>query len=138
MNLSELVKTAYEITASKGFHAVPSTFGDRISLCHTELSEAMEAFRTLDNNSYDAIREPIYKSSQSGQLTRAASEYKLNSEGTDSLVLNKPEGVWSELADTVIRIADMCGVYGIDLEAAVEEKLAYNRTRPHMHGNKKL
>ena len=50
----------------------------------------------------------------------------------------KPEGVASELADTVIRIADMCGALGIDLEAAIVAKVAYNAGRPYRHGGKRL
>ena len=46
----------------------------------------------------------------------------------------KPEGYAIELADAVIRIADLCGYMGIDLEAAIREKMAYNATRPHKHG----
>lgn len=34
-----------------------------------------------------------------------------------------------ELADTVIRILDYCGGFGYDLQGAVDEKLAYNRSR---------
>lgn len=35
-----------------------------------------------------------------------------------------------ELADTVIRIADLAGALGLDLGGAIAEKLAYNATRP--------
>lgn len=34
-----------------------------------------------------------------------------------------------ELADAVIRIADLAGLLGLDLGAAVVEKMRYNRTR---------
>ena len=34
-----------------------------------------------------------------------------------------------ELADAVIRILDMCGGLGLDLEGAIYEKLAYNAQR---------
>lgn len=34
-----------------------------------------------------------------------------------------------ELADAVIRIADLAGAYGFDLGAAIVEKVAYNRQR---------
>ena len=34
-----------------------------------------------------------------------------------------------ELADTVIRVFDLCGHLGLDLEGAIEEKLKYNQSR---------
>lgn len=48
----------------------------------------------------------------------------------------KPEGLPSELADVVIRLGDYAGAMGIDLEAAVVEKAAYNKRRPQRHGGK--
>jgi NTP pyrophosphatase (non-canonical NTP hydrolase) len=48
----------------------------------------------------------------------------------------KPVGVPSEIADAAIRILDACEAWGIDLQAAIEEKHAYNMTRPHRHGGK--
>lgn len=45
-------------------------------------------------------------------------------------------GVEVELADTVIRIMDYAGAKNINLGAAIEAKLAYNRTRPYKHGKK--
>lgn len=47
------------------------------------------------------------------------------------------EHVAEELADVVIRVFDYCGYSGIDLQAAIEKKMAYNKTRPHKHGGKK-
>lgn len=38
-------------------------------------------------------------------------------------------GIEVELADAVIRIADLCGGLGLDLAGAVMEKLEYNRKR---------
>lgn len=46
----------------------------------------------------------------------------------------KPEGIAAELADAVIRIADLCGYMGIDLENAIEIKMKYNEKRPYKHG----
>ena len=48
----------------------------------------------------------------------------------------KPEGLPTELADIVIRVADLSAALGIDLEAVIERKLAYNKTRSHRHGGK--
>lgn len=46
----------------------------------------------------------------------------------------KPEGLGPELADVIIRTLDLAGRRGLDIHAMVEEKLAFNRSRPHKHG----
>lgn|SRR3990167_7920614 len=46
----------------------------------------------------------------------------------------KPEGFPAELADAVIRIADLCGWMGIDLNDAIIRKMDYNKTRGYKHG----
>lgn len=43
----------------------------------------------------------------------------------------------AELADTVIRILDYAGAYDLPLAAVILEKMAYNKGRPFMHGDKK-
>jgi len=48
------------------------------------------------------------------------------------------ENLAEELADIVIRIADFCGWYDIDLEKAIAEKMEKNRNRPYKHGGKSL
>lgn len=50
----------------------------------------------------------------------------------------KPEGLPSELADIMIRVADYAEAAQIDLTKAIETKMAYNETRPHRHGGKSL
>jgi len=49
---------------------------------------------------------------------------------------SKPEGAPSELADVIIRVLDICGAYGIDIEAVVAEKMRYNAGRPFLHNKK--
>lgn len=58
---------------------------------------------------------------------------KMQNEITET---GKPEGFPVELADAVIRILDLCGHLGIDLEKEILRKMAYNKTRPYRHGNK--
>lgn len=113
MRIKHLVDLAFKAAKKKGFHDNDDkvTFGDRIALIHSELSEALEAFRITG-------------------LDGVACNYQRFDDG------KKPEGVPSELADVVIRVADLCGMYGIDLEAAITEKLAFNETRPYKHGKK--
>lgn len=43
-----------------------------------------------------------------------------------------------ELADAVIRICDMCGGLGLDLEGAINEKLAFNKVREDHQLNSRL
>lgn len=50
----------------------------------------------------------------------------------------KPEGMPSELADTVIRIMDFCFTEGIPLWEMIMEKLQFNSTRGHKHGGKTI
>jgi NTP pyrophosphatase (non-canonical NTP hydrolase) len=54
----------------------------------------------------------------------------------ESFVEGKPCGFASEMADILIRVGDLCGILGIDLQEAVETKMAYNATRPYRHGGK--
>jgi len=39
-----------------------------------------------------------------------------------------------ELADVAIRLADLCGGIGIDLESEIEQKMEKNRKREYKHG----
>jgi NTP pyrophosphatase (non-canonical NTP hydrolase) len=47
-------------------------------------------------------------------------------------------GVPSELADVIVRCLHFAGYHGIDIEAALIEKMIYNESRPYRHGGKKL
>lgn len=49
----------------------------------------------------------------------------------------KPLGFGIELADVVIRVADLCGHLGIDLDYCVRVKSEFNERRPYRHGGKK-
>jgi NTP pyrophosphatase (non-canonical NTP hydrolase) len=106
MKIQELVDAAYETADNKGWHDPPPTVAEFIALTHSELSEALEEAR--DSR---ALTE-VYRTAESP----------------------KPEGVPIELADAIIRICDFCGLHKIDLEAAIEAKMEYNRSRPRRHG----
>lgn len=41
-----------------------------------------------------------------------------------------------ELADVVIRLLDFAGGTGLDIEGALQAKMAYNEHRPYRHGGK--
>jgi hypothetical protein len=49
----------------------------------------------------------------------------------------KPIGIPSELADIIIRVLDISGAYGVDIEDAVRTKMEFNETREVRHGGKR-
>lgn len=49
----------------------------------------------------------------------------------------KPEGFSIELIDALIRLLDLMGALGIDVENIYETKTRYNITRPDRHGGKR-
>lgn len=70
------------------------------------------------------------------ELSEALEEYRRGTLGDYEGEGGKPEGFAIELADAVIRLFDLCGALGIDLEDAVSRKHEYNRTRQYRHGGK--
>ena len=56
------------------------------------------------------------------------------SEAHEALRKNDKENFKEELADIVIRVADMCGGLDIDLEYEIIKKMDTNSKRPYKHG----
>lgn len=109
------------------------TVGDDIALIHTEVSEALEAFRETGLESRYRFQRPgeegyAYAKPGDANFARWLTDYGLP----------KPEGFASELADTLVRLLDTAKRRGVNLGEAYIEKLAYNRTRGHRHGGKAL
>ncbi len=109
MGVNALSRMLADHQRRKGWKA--RSFGEEIALFHSELSEALEEHR--DGRRLDEVYFNPDKPT-------------------------KPEGIPIELADTVIRILAFCGAHDIDLEDAIDQKIAYNLTRPKRHGGKKL
>lgn len=111
--LGEMTIEVSEFCHDKGWSGPGSpakTFGDCMSLLHSEVSEAVEAFRDygLDNVSAIVLETtPCHNPECFGNKNDAHSHHL------------KPIGVPSEFADILIRLLDDCDRYGVDLEAAV-------------------
>lgn len=106
MTIAELMKEAHDTAVEKGWWDEERNFAEQIALQHSELSEVLEDWRNR----------------------RGLTETYFEGE--------KPCGIPVEYADLLIRVFDTCAHYGIDLDAALAAKMAYNRTRPIRHGGK--
>jgi NTP pyrophosphatase (non-canonical NTP hydrolase) len=150
MRINEMVRKAHDNSKAKGWwddffprfddagnriadatevdpeDLMPDTIAAKLCLVHSEVSEALEAVRDgelrLVFKTIDSDDERIF-------VNKTDEPYSPKS---------KPDGLPAELADVVIRIGDLCGALGIDLEEAVQAKMTYNATRPQRHGGKAL
>ena len=120
LTIEQITDRAHKTAREKGWWDHPQEIPALLALVHSEVSEALEDYRV------HGISPPI---DGMGDIARG-----VRFEGPD----RKPEGIGTELADVIIRICDLSEFYGIDLETAIREKLAYNETRPYKHGGKKL
>jgi NTP pyrophosphatase (non-canonical NTP hydrolase) len=70
------------------------------------------------------------------EVSEALEEYRDGRMLTDLEKDGKPFGFPSELADVVIRVMDLSGKLGINLESEIQRKHEYNKMRPYRHGGK--
>lgn len=112
MNIRELQIASHQLAIEKGWYDTERTIPELIALCHSELSEALEEYRITASN--ELLHVIHWR--------------------TDG----KPESFAIELADAIIRICDMAAYAQMDLQSAIETKMAYNRIRGYRHGNKRV
>jgi NTP pyrophosphatase (non-canonical NTP hydrolase) len=134
-----LIKEAHTNAKEHGWWDNPKSIGELLALIHSEVSEALEEHRNgyAPNETYYSGKYKMTIPTNLGIGQTKEYVYK-EFNNNEQYGFNKPEGIPSELADIVIRVADICGYYGIDLQAAIDEKMEYNKSRPHKHGGKKL
>lgn len=119
-----LMDEVEEMNIENGWYDSDRTFGDDIALLHSEVSEALEAFRDEGTVRYftDTNGDHVFVKGLQEPFPIGV----------------KPEGVGSEFADVLVRLLDTCKRYDVDLWAEFRAKVDYNKTRGHRHGGKAL
>lgn len=116
--LEQMMHEVTAVNVANGWHDETRRFAEDIALLHSEVSEMLEAYR--DHGIMDATEPGTHTDPFMNDIP------------------NKPEGVGSEAADILIRLLDTCDRSDIDLYVEYERKIAYNKTRGHRHGGKRL
>lgn len=147
MDIRGLQQQAHANAVAKGFHDVDIDAGtldaiDWLGVSLSVVTDAVERLRRHQSPSNaiswmrrhvmgtPAVCKPHDRRPSVRRLILVATEV------TEAIrAIGTPEYA-SELADIVIRVADTAAADGVDLQAAVEEKMQQNATRPRMHGGK--
>lgn len=128
MTIPELVERSHANAVNKGFYGDDGNgernFGELIALTHSELSEALEAHRT----GKDCVVDPKYYDNPDEWLDIEL--WKAN------FVRDIKDTTADEIADTFIRLGDLCGYLGLDIDSHIRAKMAYNATREKLHGKR--
>lgn len=121
MNIKETVDRVHELVREKGFWDNERNVGELLMLVVSELGEAMEAHRK------GRFCDPVelawfFSTNDAAHAIQEVFQEKIKDTFED------------EIADAIIRLLDLCGGLGIDIERHIEAKIRYNQTRERLHG----
>lgn len=151
MELKEIIERANELATEKGFwqdydktlkimkglpkHFTQETidriklafYNEKISLISSELGEATEAMRT---NKFCHLDEQGILDITN--LLNDESEYKYQG----AYLTHVKDTFQDEIADSFIRLCDLCYKMNIDIEEFIKLKMEYNKSRDSKHGKR--
>lgn len=130
LKLNELAAACHKSAQDKGWYDEPSprTPAEALLLITTEVAEIVEEIRKP--NPIGKMYFIAVPGLQAAIDEGCSTSVEIASRGI------KPEGESTEVADVLIRLLDYAVWRGIDIEVAVETKMAYNATRERRHGKK--
>lgn len=133
--INEFATEVHDNARAHGWWDKPISLPEAVALMHSELSEALQAYRNGDPvmwfecmESGDEHRpcDPEDEFDCLNYKTRYDCKYRSA----------KPEGVAVEFADCIIRILDYMAYLRVDVEDILTAKHEYNKTREYRHGGK--
>jgi NTP pyrophosphatase (non-canonical NTP hydrolase) len=127
MNINNLIELSHSTAKEKGFWDSERNIPELLMLVVSELSEGLEALRKGHMSNHDTVSS-LYNSYLEEPYPMDAETFKTEFQNH---VKNSFE---DEIADTVIRLFDLCGGLGIDLETHILLKINYNKLRGYKHG----
>lgn len=116
--LNELARQFHERAKAKGFWDEERETGTLLMLIVSELSEALEADRKNKHANMPFLNFDV----------DAGDSFE------DAFKKNIKDTFEDEIADVAIRLLDLVGKMGIDIEKHISLKMQYNATRPYKHG----
>lgn len=123
--LNDFCKEVFEANKLKGFDVSKENIGQTLMLVVSELAEALEADRKGRHTEERHIR--TFESDHNEKWARPAHD-------AFSFESNIKDRFEDEIADTFIRLMDLCGGLNIDIDKHIEYKLKYNSMRQYKHG----
>lgn len=140
MRINAACIAQHEAVVKKGFE--PQPVATNLMLIVSELSEALEADRHNRHADYDAFYNSIPKARNS-----IADDSVLFFVNDRIIPKDVAQGIYKrefethikdsfedEIADAFLRLMDLCGEHGIDIEKHIRAKFVYNALRPTKHG----
>jgi NTP pyrophosphatase (non-canonical NTP hydrolase) len=131
--MKKIISQAHEMAKSKGFWEGERNKPEMLMLVVSELAEALEALR----KDHYADQDVVESLSHDLELDRTDEEFLLKAiNWKTSFEQGVKSSFEDELADVAIRLFDLCGGLGVDLEKHIEMKMKYNSMRGYKHGKK--
>ena len=129
--MKKFIDKAHSTAKEKGFWDTERNVSEMLMLIVSELAEAQEALRK-DHSANNQISNQLHADIE---IDRTDEEFVLQvvawKEAFETHVKSSFE---DEIADVAIRLFDLCGGLGIDLEKHIELKMKYNSMRGYKHG----
>ena len=120
MTINELVKKSFKNAKEKGFHEKEKEIGTLLMLIVSELGEALETHRK--NGLQLKANETMDFNKMNNKIFKIFFEEHVKDTFPD------------EIADTFIRLGDLCGLLNLDIEKYIKLKMRYNSLREKKHG----